>query len=325
MVGRAMSGLAFLGLLAGCVGSQQSFSPTTAASSQRPSRKQHSWIKAGASEEPLVYVGGVWGSTEPATFMLSYPDGEVVGMLDDYGRGMCSDAQGNVYLTHENSATEYAHGGTTPLRTLRVPGSEVYNCAVDPTTGDVALTLTCPPCGYIDIAIFPPGSGKPLRLNNGTGAWTCGYDASGNLFVNSPYAVLSELPKGSSDFHAITLDQQIGAAGQVQWDGSYMTLQQNSYPGWIYRFTVSGSTAHVLKPTKFTMNIQSANASWIYGKSILIPFSKKRDPDPGTLGIWPYPKGRRAIKLIKHLPSEDRYFGAVTVSAPPSGTLLKRE
>ncbi|HEY6486589.1 MAG TPA: hypothetical protein VIX83_09425 [Candidatus Cybelea sp.] len=313
--------LVFFGLLAGCGGSQQRFSPAAAGSAQLPAASHRSWIKAGASAGPLVYAGGYSASAGPVTFMFSYPDGKIVGTLDDVGEGMCSDAEGNVYLTHGNSATEYAHGGTTPIRTLRVAGSGMYNCSVDPTTGNVALTLDCPPCGYIDIAIFPPGSSKPLRLNSGNGAWTCGYDGSGNLFVNDSLGTaLRELPRGSSDFQTILLDKQIGYIGQVQWDGKHMTLQQLNHPGWIYRFSLSGTTAHILTPTKFKMDIDSAGTSWIYGKSVVIPFSQK-ETEPNELGIWPYPRGRRAIKLIRQLPSGDRGFGAVTISAAPSGSL----
>ena len=77
--------------------------------------------------------------------------------------GMCTDASGNVYMTNENAVVEYPHGGTSPVRTVRIPGAQTMYCSVDPTTGDLAVTFDCPPCGYENLAIFPPGSSTSTR------------------------------------------------------------------------------------------------------------------------------------------------------------------
>jgi hypothetical protein len=308
--------------LASCGGAQTGSVPGTASYAQSPMAKRGSWVKPGTSNGPLLYVGGNAPSTGDVTFMLSYPDGNLVGTLDDIGEGMCSDAAGNVYLTHQNSVTEYAHGGTTALRTLRVPGADMFNCSVDPTTGNVAVTFSCPPCGYQDLAIFPPGSGSPTRYVTGS-AWTCGYDGSGNLFINDSLGTeLTELPNGSNSLVTLTLDKSIGYIGQVQWDGKNMTLQQLNNPGWIYRFSVSGSTAHIMTATKIKTDIDRTNPSWIYQNILVITFDK-HDTTPDEFGIWRYPRGGHAIRIVKKLPNGGIVFGAVTISAPPSGKLGK--
>jgi hypothetical protein len=305
--------------VAGCAGPEGGSAFTGAGHSQLPFAKHRSWILPGTSGGPLLYTTGYLPSTGPVTFMLSYPSGDLVGVLDAPGNADCSDTNGNVYLLYRNSATEYAHGGTTPLRTLRIPGAGVYNCSVDPTTGNVAVTMTCDPCGYDDLAIFPPGSGTPSRYNTGgDGAWTCGYDNAGNLFVSDSLGTaLEELPAGSSSFVTLTLDKNIGDIGQVQWDGKNMTLQELNSPGWIYRFSVSGSTAHILTATKFKTGIRWTYPSWIYQKTVVVPFNRQDEP-PDELGIWKYPRGGKAMKQINKLPDGGVGFYGATISAPPS-------
>jgi hypothetical protein len=217
-----------------------------------------------------------------------------------------------------NAATEYAHGGTTPIQTLRIPGAELYDCAIDPTTNDLAITFSCPPCGYQDLAIFPNESGPAVRYHTGNDAWTCAYDGSGNLFINDSLGTaLRELPQGSGYFTTVTFDKSIGPTNQIQWDGSHMTLQQLNSPGSIYRFEVVGSTGKILTATKFSKKGYENGLSWIYDGTVVFAFNPKHNTErPTKIGIWNYPHGERPIRIIGTAP--DGGFGAVTVSAPPS-------
>ena len=56
--------------------------------------------------------------------------------------GICSDASGNVFIEgdyDQNAAIyEYAHGGTTPIAVLNDGSYDARDCAVDPTTGNLA-------------------------------------------------------------------------------------------------------------------------------------------------------------------------------------------
>ena len=280
-------------------------------------RKSASWIQRGVSGGALLYTEG--SSYGTGTFIYSYPKAKLVGRLDAEGGGLCSDGAGNIFLTSRNSVTEYAHGGTTPIQTLRVLGAEMYNCMVDPTTQNLAVTMSCPPCGYQNLVIFPHESGPASGYVTGNSAWTAGYDGNGNLLVSdSSSAALRELPEGSSSFLTVTLDKSIGNINQIQWDGDHVTLQNLGYPGYIYPIKVVGSTATVLKPTKFRAQIDWTSTSWIYDGTVVFALNTQDNP-PNEIGIWKYPRGNYALKIIKKIPYGGVGFGAATVSAPPPG------
>jgi hypothetical protein len=306
----AMLSLAFVASLPACVGSH-AFPGASQSGAQ-------SGNISDASGGDLIYATG-YSASGSRTFMLTYPQGELVGSIDMGAAGLCSDAEGNVYLLSRNAAIEYPHGGTTSIKTLRIPGAEMYSCAVDPSSGDLAVTFSCPPCGYQDLAIFPHGSGTPTRYN-APYAYRCAYDGAGNLFLaGGSGTAISELPAGSSSFTIITLSQDIGDAGQVQWDGKYITLQDIQAPGGIYRIQVSGSAGTVVSETKFKKYMKWENYSWIslsHG-TVLLPFSQ-HGTQTNQLGIWKYPKGGHPTKIIKKFGTGDSGFGAITISAAQS-------
>lgn len=280
----------------------------------RPSTtRSRSWIRRGASTGALLYT-----NTSGAVLMYSYPQAEFVGRLDAVGEPTCSDSAGNVFLRSRNAITEYAHGSSTPIETLRIPGAEIYACSVDPITQNLAVVFSCPPCGYQDLAIFPNESGTPTRYKTGTSAPTCGYDGSSNLFITDANSEtsLSELPAGSSELMTVTLDKGV-AAGQVQWDGKHITLQSRGNPFSIYPIAVSGSTGSVLRPTTFRTSMVWVNWSWIYDGAVAFSFNKHDEP-PKVIGVWKYPQGGRATRVVKKIPYGGVGFGSVVVSAAPS-------
>jgi hypothetical protein len=311
---------ALLTLLAGC--GRAGANPTLSApSGDALHRGQRSWIQPGASNGALLYIAANAAPDNPTTLIYSYPQGKLVGSLDAEGGGMCSDTDGNVFLARRDAVTEYAHGGTTPIETLRVPGASMLNCSVDATTKDLAVTMSCYPCGYENLAIFPNETGKATRYLTGNDAWTCGYDSAGNLFVSdsSNGTSLRELPEGSSNFTTVTLDKDVGDVNQVQWDGRHIALQNLGNPGDIYPIEVSGSTATVLAPTSFKVSIDWTATSWIYNGTVVFAFNR-HDNSPNEFGIWRYPHGGHALKTVKKIPYGDVGFDAVVVSAAPSHT-----
>ncbi len=309
---------ALLMLLAGCAQPETNPSTFSAEAGNALHERQGSWIQPGTSNGTLLYIGANTGPNNPTTLIYSYPQGKLVGSLAAEGEGMCSDTAGNIFLPRRDAVTEYAHGGTTPLETLRVPGAAMLNCSVDPTTKDLAVTMSCYPCGYENLAIFPNESGKPTRYMTGNNAWTCGYDGEDNLFVSdSTGTALRELPEGSSSFTTITLDKDIGNVNQVQWDGKHITLQNLGNPGAIYPIEVSGSTATVLAPTTFKVQIDWTATSWIYDGTVVFAFNRHDDP-PTEFGIWRYPRGGRVLKTVKKIPYGGVGFGAAVISVAPS-------
>lgn len=114
----------------------------------------------------------------------------------------------------------------------------------------------------------------------------------------------------------VTLDKGV-AAGQVQWDGKHITLQSRGNPFSIYPIAVSGSTGSVLRPTTFRTSMVWVNWSWIYDGAVAFSFNKHDEP-PKVIGVWKYPQGGRATRVVKKIPYGGVGFGSVVVSAAPS-------
>ncbi len=207
-------------------------STTASRTGGRTSTRDASWFAPLSSKSPLLYTSAYDGDGG-VTGIYSYPEGKLVGQLDVGAQGLCSDGSGNVFLTNRNSVSEYAHGSTKPTAILRIPGSYMYNCAVDPVTRNLAVTMSCYPCGYYNLAIFPKASQPATLYQTGNNASTCSYDGSGNLFVTDSESGdgLRELAYGSGDFTTIMLDEYLSFLNQIQWDGKHLNAPRTEQSG----------------------------------------------------------------------------------------------
>jgi len=72
------------------------------------------------SRGTLVYASGSCGGV----CVIAYPGGQLVASIALSGivEGEFSDANGDVFVTNDTQVVEYAHGGTTPIKTLSLPG-----------------------------------------------------------------------------------------------------------------------------------------------------------------------------------------------------------
>jgi hypothetical protein len=129
-----------------------------------------------------------------------------------------------------------AHGGTPPIQT-RNPGGDLGGCAVDPTTGNLAVTRMEPTLGsqgHGAVLVYPGATGAPttyysMQMETYT---YCAYDHSGNLYVNgnnrqSGNYQLAELPAGQKKFTLLTLSKRPKTnltLGGVQWDGKNIVI-----------------------------------------------------------------------------------------------------
>jgi hypothetical protein len=152
----------------------------------------------GSSSGDLLYATGGCGGT----CVLSYPDGLLVGSIVISGEveGACSDANGDVFIANDAQVFEYAHGGTYPIATLRLPGDHAYGCAIDSKTGNLAVVFAGTGA---NVAIFTDAEGTPALYNSHISSIYCGYDSKGNLFVsgyNGAQDAIAELQYGSGDF-----------------------------------------------------------------------------------------------------------------------------
>lgn len=225
-----------------------------------------SWMLPDARKQWLLYVSdGSSGTIDVYNYRVQAGKlyGQITGLSFPYGQ--CVDGSGNVYVVDNSTAKvyEFAHGATTPIVTATDEYGYPIGCAVDPTTGNVAVAnFNGSSSGPGGIDVF--AGGLSGTQTNYAGAslfrlWPPGYDMRGNLFVQAVDSAgsneLAELPEGSSSFTMLT-GLSVGFPGAVGWDGHYLTATdqnyQNAYTTMIYRITVSGSAVTIVRSTHLT-------------------------------------------------------------------------
>jgi hypothetical protein len=301
-------------MLAGCsaLPAGGSATPTSHAD-----RGRASWMSPEAAGEDLLYVGG--GGTYGYVHVYSYPQGKLVGKLTglDLPYGECVDASGDVWIVTNfpNQAIEYAHGGTTPIATLSVPGSNAYGCAVDPASGNLAVATD------VGVAIFQGAQGTSTTYSDWGVPSYCSYDDAGNLFVIVSNYQLTELPRGSGNFAIVRLNKGASALRSVQWDGKYLAVGgvggtgKYASPVPVYQLSVSGSRAKLVRTIHLTVPRQAPEYAefWIQGQTIVQPVRRGKG-----IAIWAYPAGGKPIKLISTWGRLRRDTFGTAVSAAPS-------
>jgi hypothetical protein len=235
----------------------------------------------------LVYASSYKDSS---VYAYSYPQGELEGrILGVRASGLCSDANGNVFIPVDDEVREYPHAQTRPVAVLHNSlGGATQFCAVDPQTGNLAVS------GGTDVkhgvALYAGGKGNPSvyagrELSGGSGSVT--YDNGGNLFiVGSGGAKLLELQKGASRVREIALNGLHAARlGSIQWDGTYLAAeipQRASRPAQIARFSISDERATLVSESALK-NAETRLQFWIHG-SILVYRYPVGDAEPKSIG-----------------------------------------
>jgi hypothetical protein len=255
-----------------------------------------------AMTEDLLYVADYGGGV----MIYAYRPAKLkyVGYLAAplYAEGECVNKQQDVFITASNyEIYEYAHGATTPKAILTDPFATPLNCAADPTTGDLAAV------GYTiqgqsdGAAIFKNARGKPKLYPDSGFGWACAYDDQGNLFMDgggprNGYIKFAELPKGSTKFTNIQLNQTFNAAGGVQWDGHHIAVG-DYYNAVVYQFSISGSTGTEVGSTPLAGSgtVWSFFIDRVRGHVIAPSYFGFQ---PGFVKIYNYPGGGAARRTI---------------------------
>jgi hypothetical protein len=298
---------ALVAVIVGCGGSPPVATLGSLSQNAAVAAHSRSWMLPGTSGSDLLYVAA---NDDGLLYVITYPQGRLAGEVElpyTLDRGsICSDGSGDIFVPDEGEIVEYAHGGTQPIATLS-DADWANGCAVDPTTGNLAVTNSSESGYRGNVAIYAGAQGEPTYYSDSDMYYYnfCGYDDHGNLFVSGSPSGLAELPSGSGTFINITLNKNL-YGNQVQWDGKYITLQTKD---WIYRISVSGSAGRIVGRTLLKgLNPNNGAQSWIQGNTAIAPDGRNSN----RVGFWKYPRGGKALTLV-HLGRFAEVVG-VTVS-----------
>ena len=270
-----------------------------------------SWMSPDAKKsKSLMYVAD---EDNNDVLVYTYPAGKKMGMLTGFETptGICSNKAGDVFILNGNgmTVTVYAHGGTTPIRTLELPGYPYFNCSVDPTTGNLALGVLAGSCGNC-IAVFTNASGTPTTYtpSGQQGFPGCGYDNKGNLFCDAyndseDVFLLFEVAAGSASANQVSVSGASGLEpGSIQWDGKDLVFA-NGDSGNLYQIALSGSTGSiagstVLNNTGNVWQFWLMNTSGKKSKKERVLAPTITGSDIGVVGYYKYPAGGNATKTV---------------------------
>lgn len=303
-------------LTAGCssassngLGSSSGALPPTLQTAALPRALQTAGPGPNAGGKDLLYITD-YGTSNVKVY--DWPSLRPVQTLNGFTNedGLCVDANGNVFVANTNAKNivEYAHGGSTPIATLAdLPNYYPNSCAVDPVTGDLAVTNLAYGSGSetANVVIFKHATGqpKPYVISTIYAYYTCGYDDRGNLVVDGlnlqgapGFAILRH---GSSHLQALTLNQSLQSAGGVQWDGKHWAIG-DAYTK-IYQFDISGTQGTKVGET--TLDVTGTVPEFfISGDRVIAPeHISQRDRSGRRAEIFKYPAGGSAIGSIRDL------------------------
>lgn len=234
---------------------------------------------------------------------------KLVGTLTGFDGpdGVCNDRSGNVWITNNlgQDVVEYAHGGTTPLKTLSDPDEYPLGCAVNPRTGAIAVTnIFTSASGQGNVAIYHKAAGPPLILSdpNIYYVYFCGFDDEGNLYIDgfdtSSNFKFAELPRGQFKFKNITLDGTIYWPGQIQWDGKYVVVGDQMYEDQAESaaYQTTGAGGKIVGTTVFS-GAEDVVGYYIKGDASIVG----PDANLDVVGLYRYPSGGEPTAKLEHL------------------------
>lgn len=289
-------------MLVGCAGSQSLDTQSFARSSSLR-------VSPATSGDDLIYMAQ---GDEVGIYSFAGKEvGELKGL--DGVQGLCSDSQGNVWVTYGGALLEYARGGTEPIAEVYTLYA-TFGCAVDPTTGDLAVTEDTDE-GQGNVVVFQNIYGTPQTYTDpdlSSYAYAT-YDDQGNLVVNGRKGkkpVLAELPSGSGTLGTISVDEKLQQLGGLQWDGQYVALG-DSLAHVVYQLSIANGHATTESTTHFKdwgiNRFRTIEPFAIADGTIILTFSDRQT------GFWEFPAGGRSTSRI------DVVTGAKTVSVGSNG------
>lgn len=309
---------AALGLLSGC-GPSSSVGLTPTAFNRSARHASHR-VMPNASSGDLLYVSDGENATVD---IFSYPQGVKVGQLTGLSPGgLCADAAGDVFVTNSvasgsSEILEFAHGGKTPIQKLNDPGMLPSGCAVDPVTGNLAVTNYCPDShgscgnGRGNVLIYPKAKGTPKHYAHFSifHFYFCGYDDTGALYADGSgrranFFDLVKLPKNGEKLVIIPVHwkrsgSEIVNPGAVQWDGKYLAVgeeQVEHFEPSVYRIAPATGRIVAILPLRRSQFVQQF---FVYDKVLIAPNeTAKHGHFSGQVLFYRYPQGGSPVSSI---------------------------
>lgn len=284
-----------------------------------PRNGEASWMARDIGMQTLLYVSN---HKDGSVFVYSYPQGKLNGSLFDVrASGLCSGGNGNVFIPRGNEILEYAHGGTEPIVTLRNPlGGAVQFCAVDPTSGNLAVSGGTYRAYALTVYTNATGNPRTYRSHNGDTYRSLTYDNQGNLFAvairgsSDRSAGLIELPKGASRVRSIAWNgRSPSRLGAIQWDGRYLaveTSESGSRSITISRYRVNGGQATPVGQIAFAGAGSPLQFS-IHGGKVILPNPGVSGSGAPAISFYGYPGGNGPRQTVE----DDRQPQAAVVSS----------
>jgi hypothetical protein len=274
-------------------------------------------MDADAKKWDLLYVSNSYGTTGATVAVYRYWKRKPVGVLTGFKQpfGECVDAAGNVYVTDYGARKifEFKHGGTSPVKVISEAWSPM-GCAVDPTTGNLAVANIGSDNGG-SLAIYQHAKGKPTIYTSPLGNYaSCAYDDHGNLLTTNGYdgsnqygSSFAWLAKGSDSLTPITISGGTSTYGEsfndvhgIAWDGKYWVINGVGINE-LSRVTIAHLGGHV------------AGTTFIYGPHgqmgpVAIYNTSRRSQGTQAVGTvayvypevlyWRYPSGGQPVAEI---------------------------
>ncbi|MGA2759985.1 MAG: hypothetical protein ABSF08_06685 [Candidatus Cybelea sp.] len=312
--------------LAACAGNPPALAPAQAT--HATAERGRSWMDVGLKNETLLYVTDANGLVS----VYRYWQHTLAGVLTDFKQpqGECVDSAGDVYIADysEKALVEYAHGSAKPLRRIPDRGFHPTGCAVDPTTGNLAIANyeDTTYSGYGDdtgnVAIYLRAKGKPVYYASNDGrVSSLGYDDRGNLLIADGeyeyYGYFDEtvfyyLPRKSSKLLSVDLPNTQFSSGwpsvdSINYDGKYwvvVVLDQ------LYRYTIN-IKAQEIDELQLSGGTGSVGEIWLYRRTPKGPATQvvggggNQNSGP-FVGYWKYPAGGDPYyEITTHLDGPD--------------------
>ncbi len=298
--------------IAEATGSADATYATAAGGATRPDRAP-SWTLVGAkSAAKLLYVSDL------ETFdvdVYSFPSLARIGKLTGFNepQGECADADGNVWIasTRDYKMYEFAHGGRRPIVTLTDPLGYPAGCAIDPTSGNLAVANIEDYSGAASVLIYKHARGTPAVYSNPNQItnYFAGYNGKGDLYVSGKTShkaySLSVLTHGRSSMSSVAIRSgTLYFPGTVAWHGATLVLGDQKCrqraTSCLYQLTVSGTTARITHSIALHEACDVAQA-WVGSTKISGGDYDYCGKGSSSVNIWPYPAGGHAIKHVTGL------------------------